>query len=115
MSFASFTLDWKSQAFAPPMLRSAADMDKEWNDIVFTDKSLFYLQHHDGPIRVWRHRGEKLLNCCVRHRYIGPTPVEWFGGGIGFHCRTPLLRIAGTLNSQCYISEVLEPMVLPYI
>ncbi|GFU99124.1 transposable element Tcb1 transposase [Trichonephila clavipes] len=36
-------------------------------------------------------------------------------GGIGYHSRTPLVRIAGTLNSQRYISEVLEPIVLPYI
>ncbi|GFW39424.1 transposable element Tcb1 transposase [Trichonephila clavipes] len=35
--------------------------------------------------------------------------------GIGYHSRTPLVRIAGTLNSQRYISEVLEPVVLPYI
>ncbi|GFU53246.1 transposable element Tcb1 transposase [Trichonephila clavipes] len=34
------------------------------------------------------------------------------------HCRyfsTPLVRIAGTLNNQRYISEVLEPVVLPYL
>ena len=29
--------------------------------------------------------------------------------------RTPLVRIAGTLNSQRYVSEVLEPVVLPYL
>ncbi|GFW27343.1 transposable element Tcb1 transposase [Trichonephila clavipes] len=36
-------------------------------------------------------------------------------GGIGYHSRTPLVRLAGTLNSQRYISEVLEPVVLPYL
>ncbi|GFX22311.1 uncharacterized protein TNCV_1815131 [Trichonephila clavipes] len=36
-------------------------------------------------------------------------------GAIEFHCRTPLVRIAGTLNSQRSISEVLETVVLPYI
>ncbi|GFW01622.1 transposable element Tcb1 transposase [Trichonephila clavipes] len=55
----------------------------EWNEVVFTDESRICLQHHDGWIRVWRHRGE--------------------------------IRIAGTLNSQRYISEVLEPVVLPYL
>ncbi|GFV69412.1 transposable element Tcb1 transposase [Trichonephila clavipes] len=35
-------------------------------------------------------------------------------GGIGYHSRTTLVHIAGTLNSQRYISEVLEPVVLPY-
>ncbi|GFY35662.1 hypothetical protein TNCV_2619531 [Trichonephila clavipes] len=36
-------------------------------------------------------------------------------GGIGFHCRTPLIYIAGRLEIQLYISEELEPVVLPYI
>ncbi|GFT02136.1 transposable element Tcb1 transposase [Trichonephila clavipes] len=35
--------------------------------------------------------------------------------GIGYHSRTLLVRIAGTLNSQRYISEILEPVVLPYL
>ncbi|GFS76802.1 transposable element Tcb1 transposase [Trichonephila clavipes] len=34
--------------------------------------------------------------------------------GIGYHTCTPLVRIAGTLKSHRYISEVLEPVVLPY-
>ncbi|GFT49616.1 transposable element Tcb1 transposase [Trichonephila clavipes] len=36
-------------------------------------------------------------------------------GGIRFHCRTHLVRIASALNSQRYISEVLEPVLHPYI
>ncbi|GFV47546.1 transposable element Tcb2 transposase [Trichonephila clavipes] len=36
-------------------------------------------------------------------------------GGIGYHSRTPLVRIGDILNSQRYISEVLEPVVLPYL
>ncbi|GFV25722.1 transposable element Tcb2 transposase [Trichonephila clavipes] len=38
-------------------------------------------------------------------------------GGIGFHFHhhPPLVRIAGTLNSQRYFSEVVELVVLPYI
>ncbi|GFX29847.1 transposable element Tcb1 transposase [Trichonephila clavipes] len=56
-----------------------------------------------------------MLNSCVMHHHTGPAPgiMEW--GGIGYHSRTLLVRIAGTLNSQRYISEVLEPAVLPYI
>ncbi|GFW76792.1 transposable element Tcb1 transposase [Trichonephila clavipes] len=34
----------------------------EWNEVVFTDESRICLQHHDGQIRVWRHRGETMLN-----------------------------------------------------
>ncbi|UYV85022.1 hypothetical protein LAZ67_X004300 [Cordylochernes scorpioides] len=80
-------------------------MQEEWNEIVFTDESQFCLQHHDGRIRVWKNRGERMLNSCVMHRHIGPASGIMVWGGIGYHSRTPLVRIAGTLNSQRYIFE----------
>ncbi|GFY28676.1 transposable element Tcb1 transposase [Trichonephila clavipes] len=80
-----------------------------------TDESRICLQPHDGRIRVWRHRGERMLNSCVMHRYTGPAPGIMVWAGIGYYSRTPLVRTAGTLNSQCYISEVLEPVVLHYL
>ncbi|GFV15400.1 transposable element Tcb1 transposase [Trichonephila clavipes] len=46
----------------------------EWNEVVFTDESRICLQHHDGRIRVWRHRGEWRLNSCVMHRHTGSAP-----------------------------------------
>ncbi|KFM73143.1 Transposable element Tcb1 transposase, partial [Stegodyphus mimosarum] len=52
-----------------------------------------------------------MLNSC----HTGPAPGITVWGGIGYHSCTPLVRIAGTLNSQRYISEVLEPLVLPYL
>ncbi|GFW19023.1 transposable element Tc3 transposase [Trichonephila clavipes] len=48
----------------------------EWNEVVFTDESRICLQHHDGRIRVWRHRGDRMLNSSVTlvlHR------VLWYG------------------------------------
>ncbi|GFX12233.1 transposable element Tcb1 transposase [Trichonephila clavipes] len=56
-----------------------------------------------------------MLNSCVMPRYTGPAPGIMVWGGIGYHSRTPLVRIDSTLNSQHYISEVLEPVVLPYL
>ncbi|GFT04965.1 uncharacterized protein TNCV_4744981 [Trichonephila clavipes] len=56
-----------------------------------------------------------MLNSCVMHRHTGPAPGIMVWGGIGYHSRTPLVRIAGTLNRQRYISGVLEPVVLPYL
>ncbi|GFW15189.1 transposable element Tcb1 transposase [Trichonephila clavipes] len=56
-----------------------------------------------------------MLNSCVMHRHTGPASGIMVWGGIGYHFCTPLVRIAGTLNSQHYISEVLEPVVLPYL
>ncbi|GFX81238.1 transposable element Tcb1 transposase [Trichonephila clavipes] len=73
------------------------------------------LQHHDSRIRVWRHRGERMLNSCVMYRHTDPAPGIMVWSGIGYHSRTSLVRISSTLNSQRYISEVLEPVVLPYL
>ncbi|GFX69257.1 transposable element Tcb1 transposase [Trichonephila clavipes] len=78
-------------------------------------KSCICLQHHDGRIRVWRHVGERTLNSCVMHRYTGPAPRIIVWSGIGYHSHTPLVHIAGTLNSHRYILEVLEPVVFPYL
>ncbi|GFV31385.1 mariner Mos1 transposase [Trichonephila clavipes] len=66
----------------------------EWNEIVFTDESRICLQHHDGRIRVWRHRGKRMLNSCVMHRHTGPAPSIMVWGSIGCPCLTPLVRIA---------------------
>ncbi|GFT84379.1 transposable element Tcb1 transposase [Trichonephila clavipes] len=87
----------------------------EWNEVVFTDESCICLQHHDGWILVWRHSGEKMTNSFVIYRHTGPAPGIIVQSGNAYHSRTPLVRIAGTLNSQRYISEVLEPVVLPYL
>ncbi|GFX40564.1 transposable element Tcb1 transposase [Trichonephila clavipes] len=51
-----------------------------------------------------------MLNSCVMHPHTGPAPGIMVWGSIGYHSRT-----AVTLNSQRYISEVLEPVVLPYL
>ncbi|GFX32035.1 transposable element Tcb1 transposase [Trichonephila clavipes] len=71
----------------------------EWNEVVFTDESRICLQNHEGRIRVWRHRRERMLNSCVMHRHTGPAPGIMVWGGIGYHSRIPLVRITGTLNS----------------
>ncbi|GFU82084.1 transposable element Tc1 transposase [Trichonephila clavipes] len=43
----------------------------EWYGIVFTDESRFYLQHHEGQIRVRRLRDERPLHCCDMHHHTG--------------------------------------------
>ncbi|GFW76871.1 transposable element Tcb1 transposase [Trichonephila clavipes] len=95
------------------------DVRRKWAaelvEVDFTDESHICLQHHDGRILVWRHRGERMLYSCVMHRPIGSAPRIMVWGGIGYHSRTPLVRIDGTLNSQRYISKVLGPVVLPYL
>ncbi|GFW56375.1 transposable element Tcb1 transposase [Trichonephila clavipes] len=40
------------------------------------------------------------------HRHTGPAPGIIVWSDIGLQCRTRLRRIASTLNSQRYISEI---------
>ncbi|PRD30891.1 UNVERIFIED_CONTAM: Transposable element Tcb1 transposase [Trichonephila clavipes] len=56
-----------------------------------------------------------MLNSCVMHCHTGPAPGFMVWDGIGYHSRTPLEHIAGILNSQRYIYELLETVVLPYL
>ncbi|GFU33036.1 transposable element Tcb1 transposase [Trichonephila clavipes] len=83
----------------------------EWNEVVFTDESRICLQHHDGRIRVWRHRGERMLNSCAMHCHTGPLPGIMVWGGIVYslshssstHCRyfkQPALHLRG-VGASC--------------
>ncbi|GFW95794.1 transposable element Tcb1 transposase [Trichonephila clavipes] len=56
----------------------------------------------------WREDAEQL-------RHTGPSSDIMVWGGIEYPSLTTLVRIAGTLNSQRYVSEVLESVVLPYL
>ncbi|GFV85496.1 transposable element Tcb1 transposase [Trichonephila clavipes] len=47
----------------------------ECNEVAFTDESRICLQHHDGQIQVWRHRGDRMLNSCVMLHCTGPAHV----------------------------------------
>ncbi|GFX42599.1 transposable element Tcb1 transposase [Trichonephila clavipes] len=78
----------------------------ECNEVVFTDESRICLPHHDGVAdrsglkTVWKHRGERMLNSCVMHHHTGPAPGIMVWSGIGYHSRTPLVCIAGTLAAS---------------
>ncbi|GFT31588.1 transposable element Tcb1 transposase [Trichonephila clavipes] len=55
---------------------------------------------------------ERMLNSCIMHPDTGPAPGIMVWSGTGYQSRIPLVRIAGTLIRQRYISEELEPVVL---
>ncbi|GFV92166.1 transposable element Tcb1 transposase [Trichonephila clavipes] len=46
-------------------------------------------------------------------RHTDPALGIMIWDGIGYHSRTPLVRIAGTLNSQRYISEIIPTAASP--
>ncbi|GFX57653.1 transposable element Tcb1 transposase [Trichonephila clavipes] len=90
----------------------------EWNEVVFTVELRLCLQHHDGRIRVWRHRGERMLNW-VMHHHTGPAPGIMVWGGIGSlshssstHCRyfkQPALHLRGDGTSCPSLPSGLGP------
>ncbi|GFU72947.1 transposable element Tc1 transposase [Trichonephila clavipes] len=79
----------------------------DWQQVVFSDKSHFYLCHHDGRIRVRRYAGERHIPECIIEHHSGRTPRVMVWGAIAYHGRSQLLRIVGNLNSTRYINEVL--------
>ncbi|GFW12702.1 transposable element Tcb1 transposase [Trichonephila clavipes] len=76
----------------------------EWNEVVCTDESRICLQHHDGRIRVWRHRGDRMLNSCHRHTGIMIELPPW-------HARFPFL--SSIENMWSMVAQRLTQITLP--
>lgn len=86
----------------------------QWYSVLFTDEPRFCLRRGDGRERVYRRRGERYADACVRQvdRYGGGSVMVW--GGITFQNRTELVIVDGNLNSQRYCDEILAPVVVPF-
>lgn len=85
----------------------------QWNTVVFSDESRFCLRRSDGRARVYRRRGERYADACVREvdRFGGGSIMVW--GAISFRHRSPLVIVDGNLNAQRYRNEILQPVVVP--
>ncbi len=86
----------------------------QWNSVMFSDESRFCLRRADGRERVYRRRGERYADACVRQvdLFGGGSVMAW--GGITFGSRTELLVVDGNLNAQRYCDEILAPVVVPF-
>lgn len=86
----------------------------QWNSVLFTDESRFCLRRGDGRERVYRRRGERFADACVRQvdRFGGGSVMVW--GGITFNNRTDLVFVDGNLTAQRYCDEILAPVVVPF-
>ena len=82
---------------------------------MFTDEPRFSLSFADGGIRVFRRRGEHFADNCLleRDRFGRGSIMVW--GGIMDGRKTDLIVIPGILNAQRYITEVLGPVVIPFL
>ena len=82
----------------------------DWARVLFTDESKFNLRRSDGRARVYRRRGERFSDNCVRER-------GQFGGGSG-------VEFPSTLNLKLCMSlatwtpsaiKILRPVAVPHI
>ena len=75
---------------------------------------LMLTARHDGRIRVLRRRWERFADNCLieRDRFGGGSDMVW-GGIMGR--KTNLIVVQGNLNAQGYISEILQPEVVPFL
>ena len=64
---------------------------RQWQSVMFTVESRFCINMNDGRANMWRRRGERYADCCVREcsRWGGGSVIVW--GGISWRYRTPLV------------------------
>ncbi|GFT97499.1 transposable element Tcb2 transposase [Trichonephila clavipes] len=85
----------------------------EWNHAVFSEESRFNLSSDDNCVRVWRPRGEPLNPAFALQRHTAPTVGVMACGVIAYNTRPLLVLIRGTITSQKYVHDILQPHVLP--
>lgn len=86
-----------------------------WRRVVFSDESRFQLYRNDGRRRVYRRRGERFTEQCVRQvdRFGGGSVMVW--GAIRSGWKSALVIVDGALNAQHYRDVILAPHVVPYV
>ncbi|GFX88964.1 transposable element Tcb2 transposase [Trichonephila clavipes] len=60
-----------------------------------------------------RPRGERLNPTFALQRHIAPIAGVMVRGVIAYNARSPLVMIRGTMASQRYVHDILQPHVLP--
>ncbi|GFT70053.1 transposable element Tcb2 transposase [Trichonephila clavipes] len=84
----------------------------EWKQVIFSDESSFNLSSDDNHVCVWRPRREHLNPAFALQRHTTPTAGVMVWGVIAFNIRSPLVLIRGTMTSQRYVHDILQPHVL---
>ena len=82
---------------------------------MFSDESRFLLFRSDRRQRIYRRRGERFVDACVREqdRFEGGGVMVW--AGIYHGHKTELVFVEGALNAQSYRDTILQPVVVPFI
>ena len=82
---------------------------------MFSDESQFVLFRSDRRQRVYRHRGERFVDACVREqsRFGGGGVMVW--ACICHGHKSELVFVQGALNAQSYRDTILQPVVVAFI
>ena len=83
----------------------------DWKDVIFSDESKFNLFHSDGLVKVWRQAHERYHPDCTANTIKGFGGSLMFWGCITFQKLGPLIEVNSTLNSENYISNILDPFL----
>ena len=86
---------------------------RQWNQVLFSDKSRFILEKADGRVRVYRRVGERYSDACVTEVDCFRRGSVMVWNGINHQGKTDLVVIQGNLNVHGYINDVLRPVVCP--
>ena len=86
---------------------------QQWNTEVFRDESKFLLERKDGRVMVYRRRGERFADACMRQvdHYGDGSVMIW--GAIFFHHRFRPVVVRGSLTDVRYRDEILAQVVVP--
>ncbi|GFT98410.1 transposable element Tcb2 transposase [Trichonephila clavipes] len=67
----------------------------------------------NNHVRVWRPRVERLNPAFALQQHTAPIAGVMVWGTIAYNTRSPLILIRGTMTSQPYVHDILQPHVLP--
>ena len=84
-----------------------------WGNVLFSDESRFCLYSNDKRLKVFRRPGERYAQCNFKTSvsYGGGSVMVW--GGINLEAKTELIFIE-RLTADQYITEILQPHVVPF-
>lgn len=88
---------------------------EDWAKVLFSDESRFCLFSNDRRNLVFRRPGERYSQCNIvgTVSYGGGSVMVW--GGISMEARTDLVLVNdGRLTANRYITNILEPHVVPF-
>ncbi|GFU92277.1 transposable element Tcb1 transposase [Trichonephila clavipes] len=87
----------------------------DWQKVVFSNESRFVLGRDDSCVRVWRRPGERYNSPHTFLRHTARTAGVMVWGAIAYDSQSTLIVMRGTLTSQRYVDDILQPHVGPFL